>query len=149
MTKETSLKLIQHHCGFQLGMYFDYVFPDAAFLYCASRYVEDPFWNFGLILDPSQSAFERNYMSICDYSQIMKRRIALYLPDIHPDFDQLISLIKNSYRSRGEPYNSRSIPFRGRVKESGRIQQQRRNRAPIEVGTDGGVDPPIGRTVLQ
>src|ERR1035441_7442659 len=53
------------------------------------------------------------------------------------------------YRSRGEPYNSRSISFRGRVKESGRIQQQRRNRAPIEVGADGGVDPVIGRTFLQ
>jgi hypothetical protein len=40
------------------------------------------------------------------------------------------------------------IPMSG-VLESGRIQQQRRNRAPIEVGTDGGVDPHIGRTVLQ
>src|ERR1035441_8012830 len=52
---------------------------------------------------------------------------------------------KIRYRSRGEPYNSRSISFRGRVKESGRIQQQRRNRAPIEVGADGGVDPVLGR----
>ena len=34
-------------------------------------------------------------------------------------------------------------------KESGRIQQQRRNGAPIEVGTDGGVDPLISRTLLN
>ena len=39
--------------------------------------------------------------------------------------------------------------FRWLSKESGRIQQQRRDRASIEVGVDGGVDPVIGRTFLQ